>query len=31
MKYLNKFYDYLIVWAEAVYEYRKHNKIHHYY
>jgi hypothetical protein len=31
MKYLNKFYDYLIAWNEAVYQYRKHNKINSYY
>jgi hypothetical protein len=31
MKYINKFYEYLITWNEAVYQYRKHNKINSYY
>jgi hypothetical protein len=31
MKYIRKFYEFLIVWTEAVHEYRKHNKQHYYY
>jgi hypothetical protein len=31
MKYIRKFYEFLITWTEAVYAYRKHNKQHHYY
>jgi hypothetical protein len=31
MKYIHKFYEYLIAWGEAVYQYRKHNKTNHYY
>ena len=31
MKYIRKFYEWLEVWGEVVYEYRKHNNIHHYY
>ena len=31
MKYLRKFYEWLAVWSEVVYDYRKRNNIHHYY
>jgi hypothetical protein len=31
MKVIRKFYEFLITWTEAVYEYRRHNKLHHYY
>ena len=31
MKYIRKFYEWLAVWSEIVYEYRKRNNIHHYY
>jgi hypothetical protein len=31
MKYINKFYEFLIACGEVVYEYRKHNNIRHYY
>ena len=31
MKYIRKFYEWLTVWSEVVYEYRKRNNIHHYY
>jgi hypothetical protein len=31
MKYIRKFYEWLEVWSEVIYEYRKRNNIHHYY
>jgi len=31
MKYIHKFYEWLEVWSEVIYEYRKRNNIHHYY
>jgi len=31
MSVIRKFYEFLITWTEAVYAYRKHNKLHHYY
>jgi len=31
MKIINKFYEWLAVWSEVVYDYRKRNNIHHYY
>jgi len=31
MKIINKFYEWLAVWSEVVYNYRKRNNIHHYY
>jgi len=31
MKYIHKFYEFLITWSEAVYAYREHNKQHSYY
>ena len=31
MKFINKFYEWLSVWSEVVYDYRKRNNIHHYY
>jgi hypothetical protein len=31
MKYIHKFYEFLVACGEVVYEYRKHNNIRHYY
>jgi hypothetical protein len=31
MKYVRKFYEFLVECGEVVYEYRKHNNVRHYY
>jgi hypothetical protein len=31
MKYVRKFYEFLVACGEVVYEYRKHNNVRHYY